>query len=95
MFILTLSHMGMVVLLLGGQYIDSKMMTGGVNGRENLCPPLFSPGFQLVSPQSHPFSSSLTDCDRVVYNPKNFKEGGLVEHLPSSKDRQVEGLDPE
>ena len=33
MFILTLSHMGMAVLLLGGQVIDSKMGSEGVNGR--------------------------------------------------------------
>ena len=32
MFIFSLSHMGMVVFLLGGQEIDSRMGEGGVNG---------------------------------------------------------------
>ena len=46
---------------------------GGVDGRGNFRPPLFSPGFQLLSPQSYTFSSSLTACDGVVYKPKKFK----------------------
>ena len=63
-----------------------------MDGRETFCLPLFSPGFQLVSPQSHPFSLSLAACDRVGYRPKKFKVGGLVQHQPSAKDHQAEGL---
>ena len=48
MFILSLSHMGMAVLLLGGQEIDSKMGAGWM-GKE-IPPPLISPGFQILSP---------------------------------------------
>ena len=58
-------------------------------------PPLFSPGFPLVSPQSHPFTSSLTGCDGVVYRPKKFNRVGLVQHQPSAKYYQAEGLAPE
>ena len=94
MFILSLSHMGMTVMLLGRQVIDSKL-GGGVNGRGKFFPPLFSPGFQLVSPQSHTFYSSLTACDSGVIRPKNFKGGELAQQQPPIKDHQVEGLDPE
>ena len=89
MFILTLSHMGMAVLLLGRQVIDSKMGTGGLNGGKNLCLPLFSPRLQLVSPQSHLFFLSLTDCDGVAHRPKKFKGRGLVQHQLSAKDHQA------
>ena len=83
--------MGMVVLLLGGQEIDFKMGAGWIC-KFFFTPPLFSPGFQLVSPQSHPFTSSLTDCDGVVYRPKKLKGGELVKHQSSTKDHKVEGL---
>ena len=68
-FILTLSYMGMLLLLFGGQEVYSKMGAGRVNGRGNVCLSVFSPGFQLVSPQSHPFSLSFTACGGIVYRP--------------------------
>ena len=56
--------------------------------------PLFSTVFQLISPQSHPFHSSDTACDGVVYRTNKFKGGELVQHQPSAKDHQEEGLCP-
>ena len=67
----------------------------GLMDEESFPPPLFSPGFQLVSPQSHTFYSSLTACDSGVIRPKNFKGGELAQQQPPIKDHQVEGLDPE
>ena len=93
MFILTLSHMGMVVFLLGDKLLIPRWGRG-VWARK-LSPPLFSPGFKLISPQSHPYFSYLTACDGVVYRHKKFKGGGLVHHQPSAKDHQAEGLGPE
>ena len=66
-----------------------------MDGRGNFRPPLFSPVFQLVSPQLHPFTSSLTAFDGIVYSHKKFKGGEMVQHQPSAKDHQVEGLGPE
>ena len=83
-----------MVLLLGGQVIDSKMGAGWM-GEESFAPPLFYPGFQLVYPQSNLFSLSFTACDRVIYRPKKFKGGGMVQHRPTAKNQQAEGLGPE
>ena len=66
-----------------------------MNGRGNICPGLFSPGFKIVSPQSHLFSLSLRDCGVIVYRPKKFKGGGLLQHQSSAKYHQAEGLGPE
>ena len=81
--------------MLGVQVIDSKMGARKVDEKRNPSPPLLLFGISLLPPQSHPFSSSLTDFGGVVYSPRKFKGGGLEQHQPSAKDHQAEGLGPE
>ena len=93
MFIISLYHMGIAVLLLGGEVIDYKIGAGWTG--KKFYHALFFPGFRLVSPQSHPFTSFLLAYDGMVYKPKKFKGGGLLQYQPFAKDHQVEGLGPE
>ena len=94
MFIIFLSHMIMAVLLLGRQEIDSNMGAGCM-GKENIAPPLFSPVFPLVSPQSHLFPHTSYGLRRIFKKTLEVQGGGLVQHQPSAKDHQAEGLCPE
>ena len=59
-----------------------------------MSPPLFS-WISIYIPSVTYVFLSLTACDGVVYKHMKFKGGGLVQHQPSAKDHQTEGLGPE
>ena len=63
-------------------------------GEKIFAPPLLS-WISTCIPSVTSVFLSLKDCDGAVYRPKNFKGGGLVQHQPSAKDHQVQGLGPE
>ena len=94
MFIFSLSRMGMVVLLFGAKVIDSKMGAGWM-GEETFVPLSSLPDFNLY-PLSyirllHPLRLLMELC--LVT--RSSRGGEMVQHQPSAKDHQVEGLGPE
>ena len=83
----------MVVLLLGGQVIDSKMGAGWI-GEE------ISPPSSLLDLKFFPLSHIHISClfllvTELLIGPISSRGGGLLQHQSSANNHQLEGLGPE